>query len=62
VARSITDYLKQYPPELVKTITTDSGKEFAKWEQIEKELNWAPSSRLMSEAISKCCTQDYKLQ
>ena len=39
VARLITDYLKQYPSELAKTITTDNGKEFAEWEQIEKELN-----------------------
>ena len=30
---------KQYPSELVKTITTDNGKEFAEWDQIEKELN-----------------------
>ena len=39
VAKLIIDYLKQYPSELVKTITTDNGKEFAEWEQIEKELN-----------------------
>ena len=39
VARLIINYLKQYPSELVKTITTDNGKEFAEWEQIEKELN-----------------------
>ena len=39
IARLIIDYLKQYPSELVKTITTDNGKEFAEWEQIEKELN-----------------------
>ena len=39
VARLIVDYLKQFPSELVKTITTDNGKEFAEWEQIEKELN-----------------------
>jgi IS30 family transposase len=114
VARLIIDYLKQYPSELVKTITTDNGKEFAEWEQIEKELNcevyfcdtfcawqkgsnensngllreffpkgynlnrytqvyidkkvnlinnrprkcnnWISSSKLMSEAISECCT------
>jgi IS30 family transposase len=29
VARLIVDYLKQYPSELVKTITTDNGTEFA---------------------------------
>ena len=39
VARLIIDCLKQYPSELVKTITTDNGKEFAEWKQIEKELN-----------------------
>ena len=39
VARLIIDYLKQYPSELVKTITTDNGKEFAESEQIEKEFN-----------------------
>ena len=114
VAGLIIDYLKQFPSELVKTITTDNGKEFAEWEQIEKELNcevyfcdtfcawqkgsnensngllreffpkgynlsrytqvyidkkvnlinnrprkcnnWISPSKLMSEAISKCCT------
>lgn len=39
VARLIIDCLKPFPSELVKTITTDNGKEFAEWEQIEKELN-----------------------
>ncbi len=39
VARLIIDYLKQYPSELVKTITTDNGTEFADWQAIEKELN-----------------------
>ena len=39
VARLIIDYLKQFPTELVKTITTDNGKEFAEWKRIEKELN-----------------------
>ncbi|MFA5762837.1 MAG: IS30 family transposase [Bacilli bacterium] len=39
VAGLIIDYLKQFPKELVKTITTDNGKEFAGWKQIEKELN-----------------------
>ena len=39
VARLIIDYLKQFPHELVKTITTDNGNEFADWETIEKELN-----------------------
>ena len=39
VARLIIDYLKQYPSELVKTITTDNGTEFADWQTIEKELN-----------------------
>ena len=39
VAGLIIDYLKQYPSELVKTITTDNGNEFADWQTIEKELN-----------------------
>ena len=39
VARLIIDYLKRFPSELVKTITTDNGKEFAEWKAIEKELN-----------------------
>lgn len=39
VARLIIDYLKQFPSELVKTITTDNGTEFADWQTIEKELN-----------------------
>ena len=39
VAKLIIDYLKQYPSELVKTITTDNGVEFADWQTIEKELN-----------------------
>ena len=39
VAKLIIDYLKHFPSELVKTITTDNGKEFAEWKAIEKELN-----------------------
>ncbi len=39
VARLIIDYLKQFPSDLVKTITTDNGTEFADWKIIEKELN-----------------------
>lgn len=39
VARLIIDYLKHFPSELVKTITTDNGTEFADWQTIEKELN-----------------------
>lgn len=39
VARLIIDYLKHFPSELVKTITTDNGTEFANWQTIEKELN-----------------------
>ncbi len=39
IARLIIDYLKQYPSELVKTITTDNGTEFADWQTMEKELN-----------------------
>ena len=114
VAKLIVDYLKQFPHELVKTITTDNGTEFADWKTIEKELkcqvyfcdtfcawqkgsnensngllreffpkgynlsrytqiyidkkvalinnrprkcnNWISPSKLMSEAISECCT------
>ena len=39
VAGLIIDYLKRFPSELVKTITTDNGNEFADWQTIEKELN-----------------------
>ena len=39
VAKLIVNYLKQFPSELVKTITTDNGNEFANWQTIEKELN-----------------------
>ena len=39
VASLIINYLKHFPSELVKTITTDNGSEFAEWETIEKELN-----------------------
>ena len=38
VAGLIIDYLKALPPELVKTITTDNGKEFANWRVMEEEL------------------------
>ena len=39
VTPAIIDALKDYPSELVKTITFDRGKEFCDYEQIEKELN-----------------------
>lgn len=39
VSKIIINYLKRFPHELVKTITTDNGTEFADWETIEKELN-----------------------
>ena len=39
VAGLIINYLKRFPSELVKTITTDNGNEFADWQTIEKELN-----------------------
>ena len=38
VAGLVIRYLKRFPPELVKTITTDNGTEFADWERIEGEL------------------------
>ena len=38
VAGLVIAYLKGFPPELVKTITTDNGAEFADWERIEAEL------------------------
>lgn len=114
VADLVISYLKGFPPELVKTITTDNGSEFADWERIEGELgcqvyfcdtfcawqkgsnensngllreffpkghnlsrytqayidkkvdlinnrprkcnNWISPAKLMSEAISECCT------
>lgn len=36
VANLIIGYLKQFPRELVKTITCDNGTEFADWSEIEK--------------------------
>lgn len=39
VSDLIIGYLKQFPSELVKTITCDNGREFADWAKIEKELN-----------------------
>ncbi|MBS9784514.1 MAG: IS30 family transposase [Oceanivirga sp.] len=39
VTPAIIDALKKYPPELVKTITFDRGKEFSGYEKIESELN-----------------------
>lgn len=114
VANLVIGYLKGFPPELVKTITTDNGTEFSDWERIEGELgcqvyfcdtfcawqkgsnensngllreffpkgynlsrytqayidkkvdlinnrprkcnNWISPAKLMSEAISECCT------
>lgn len=38
VAGLVIAYLKGFPPELVKTITTDNGSEFADWRTIEEEL------------------------
>ena len=38
VTPAIIKALKQFPKELVKTITFDRGKEFSGYEQIEKEL------------------------
>ena len=39
VAQAIIELLSQFPPELVKTITCDRGKEFAGWKKIEEALN-----------------------
>ena len=41
VTAAIIEALKEYPRELVKTITFDRGKEFAGYEKIEKELKCA---------------------
>ena len=38
VASLVIGYLKGFSPELVKTITTDNGAEFADWQRIEGEL------------------------
>lgn len=38
VKEAILKELKQYPKGTVKTITTDNGKEFARWAEIEQEL------------------------
>ncbi|MDE5888925.1 MAG: IS30 family transposase [Bacilli bacterium] len=39
VTKAIIELLKDYPNELVKTITCDRGKEFAGWKEIEDKLN-----------------------
>ncbi|BCR35456.1 IS30 family transposase [Mariniplasma anaerobium] len=39
VTAAIIELLSQFPPELVKTITCDRGKEFAKYKDIEESLN-----------------------
>lgn len=39
VTSAIIETLKNFPDELVKTITFDRGKEFAGYEKIEQELN-----------------------
>lgn len=39
VTPAIINALKEFPSELVKTITFDRGKEFSRYEQIEEELN-----------------------
>ena len=39
VTPAIIEALKQFPSELVKTITFDRGKEFAGYEKIEQELH-----------------------
>lgn len=39
VTPTIINALKEYPDDLVKTITFDRGKEFCRYEEIEKALN-----------------------
>ena len=39
VTSAIIKALKEFPDEMVKTITFDRGKEFAGYEEIEKQLN-----------------------
>lgn len=39
VKNAIINELKNYPNGAVKTITTDNGKEFAKWSEMEQKLN-----------------------
>ena len=39
VTPAIINALKDYPSEMVKTITFDRGKEFSGYEEIEKSLN-----------------------
>ena len=39
VTPAIIKALKTFPNEMVKTITFDRGKEFARYEEIEKQLN-----------------------
>ena len=39
VTPAIIEALKEYPDNLVKTITFDRGKEFSGYKEIEKELN-----------------------
>jgi len=39
MAKAIIEALSEFPSEAVKTITCDRGTEFAKWSEIEKELN-----------------------
>ena len=39
VTPAIINALKDFPPEMVKTITFDRGKEFSGYEEIEKALN-----------------------
>lgn len=38
VTNAIIELLKEYPKDLVKTITCDRGKEFASWKKIEDSL------------------------
>ena len=38
VKKVVIETLSEFPKGAVKTITTDNGKEFAKWEEMEKSL------------------------
>lgn len=39
MAKTVIKALSEFPDELVKSITCDRGTEFARWEEIEQELN-----------------------
>ena len=39
VKKVVIETLAKFPKDAVKTITTDNGKEFAKWEEMENALD-----------------------